>query len=656
MSREHANEAHLPRFVFRNANFLFIWSACLISAMGDHLSEMALLQERGGFERDDLTRVQALLSFAFFLPFVFGAPLAGWWADRFSRKWTLILSEFGRGAIVLTIPWLLPWLLGLNLGDYAIIVPVAATGMLATFFSPSKQALLPTLVREDQLVRANALIIPLGPIGTIISALVGGYLVDLAKSGVIHLDWNYRLDALTFGISGMFLIGLNLARARQYHRASKSTEGFTALLAGFRYVRQHRRVLQMILIGTVFWGCAGIVVAIVPALVRYLIGSSFTDAGLFRGLIGVGLILGSLIMTLIGPAMPLQLRVLLGLGGGTFWVLALDLAYLLHSQVLAGLSLVGIGGAGAALLVTVMASVQRFVPNSRRGRVFGVSDTLTMAAMVATSGALGLPHIPNLDQYIPYLVFVTAAILGGAFVVAWWTYFRRNAEPPHVQIVWWLVQTYARLWCRLKRIGPCTVPLRGPVIIASNHFAGVDAILLIASCTRRLPAFWVAREHYYHPLFGWPMRLNRCIPVNRENPGQSSFKAALQRLKDGGCLAVFPTGDFDVPGEPPLLPKTGAAALALRTGATIIPAYIGGTIYHRSPFVSYRLRHKARIVYGAPVDVGEFVGREKDRDALQALTERIYARIQALRPIALAEDETTRSPDSTGAIAPAAGH
>ena len=48
-----------------------------------------------------------------------------------------------------------------------------------------------------------------------------------------------------------------------------------------------------------------------------------------------------------------------------------------------------IGGAGAALLVTILSTIQHFVPDSRRGRVFGVSDMATMGAMVAASGLLG---------------------------------------------------------------------------------------------------------------------------------------------------------------------------------------------------------------------------------------------------------------------------
>ncbi len=71
-------ESALPDLLIRNSNFFLLWAAYGISAVGDHLSELALLHERGGVDRPDATRVQALISFGFFLPFVILAPIAGW--------------------------------------------------------------------------------------------------------------------------------------------------------------------------------------------------------------------------------------------------------------------------------------------------------------------------------------------------------------------------------------------------------------------------------------------------------------------------------------------------------------------------------------------------------------------------------------------------
>ena len=278
----------LPDWLVRNRNFVLLWAAYGISAFGDHLSEMALLQRAGGFARDDITRVQALMTFSFFAPFVFLGPLAGWWADRFSRKWTMVAADLIRAAAIFSVPliFVLPNIERVledpRFRDYVVALPLAVTGAFAAFFSPARQAMVPTLIRPDQLVRANAMISALGTIGAILSAVAGGKLVDWAVAGHFGLEWNYRLDALTFMVSGVLLVGILMSRTRAAPHPPLSGV-WSPLRQGFRYVWQHRRILRVILLGTVFWAAAGVVISVVPAIVRDIFGGQFFDAGMYRG-------------------------------------------------------------------------------------------------------------------------------------------------------------------------------------------------------------------------------------------------------------------------------------------------------------------------------------------------------------------------------------
>lgn len=420
------SEPRLPNLLIHNRNFMLLWGAYGISALGDHLSEQALFYTVGGFDRDDSIRVQALMQFCFFLPFVVLAPVAGWWADRFSRKWTMIGADLVRCAIMASLPWLVPGLLGWGLGDYSIGLPLMLAGAFATFFSPARQAMVPTLIRDDQLVRANAMISGLGTIGAILSAVIGGYLVDLALKGHIHLDWNYRLDAMTFIFSALLLVGITLSKSRAIpHQITGGI--WTPMRQGFGYVRQHRRVLQIILLGTVFWASAGVVSSVIPAIVRDIFGGDFTDIGIYRGLIAAGLAIGATILTILGPRVRTSLSVQIALFGAGVWVLGLDAALIFKlGKVFSGLCLFMIGVHGAGILVSVMVVIQRLVPDSRRGRVFGVADMCTMAAMVASTGLLGLPHIEHLDRHIPWLLGITGAGLLTTLVMAWRVYRQPN--------------------------------------------------------------------------------------------------------------------------------------------------------------------------------------------------------------------------------------
>lgn len=618
----------MPDWLVQNRNFVFLWAAYGVAAIGDHLSEQALLKASGGLRRDDVTRVQALMSVAFFLPFVLLGPLAGWWSDRFSRKWTMVMADLLRAAIVVNMALIVKTLqstLPADLRDFAIVLPLLPVGLFAAFFSPARQAMLPTLIRDDQLVRANALISALGTIGTIISAVVGGWLVD--RYGPDH---NFQVNAVTFVLSAVFVGSILMSRSRQ--TAHPPLEGvLTPLIAGFRYVRQHRRILEMVLLGTVFWAAAGAVIAVVPAIVKAYFGESYTAAGTFRGIMGIGLATGAAVMTILGPTLPVQLAVLISLFCGGAWIVLLTICHALHlGQVLTGICLFGIGGAGAALLVTIMATVQRFVPDSRRGRVFGVNDTATMGAMVAASAAIGVPHIPNLDRYIPLILSITAAGFGIALIVAWRVYRRGSELSP---VTWFTVACigfFAKFWCRAKRIGPCTVPARGPALIAANHSSGIDPIMIIATCPRRLPAFLVAREYYRKKIAKFFCSMNDCIPVDRENPGKSFLSGALQTFERNGALGIFPQGRFQVPGEAENEPLAGVGAIALRTGVPVIPVHISGAQYRDSPFASFFVRHNVRVKYGNPIDLSAFAGRERDKQAAIEVSQLIMQKIKEL--------------------------
>ncbi len=620
----------LPDWLVQNRNFVLLWAAYGISAFGDHLSEMALLHESGGIARDDITRVQALMTFFFFLPFVACGPLAGWWADRFSRKWTMIAADLARFLVMGTLPWTLPLLVGMQLGDFAFAAPLALAGVFAAFFSPARQAMVPTLIRSDQLVRANALISALGTICGILSAVVGGELVKAARIGNLHLNWNYWLDALTFVGSAALLVWIALARTRAVPSEVRSGI-LTPVVQGFAYVRRHRRILQIILLGTVFWAAAGVVISVLPALVRDVFGGDYDAIGRYRGLIVAGLAIGAGLLTVVGPALPVSLAVLAGVSGATFWMLALDATLVFKlGRVATGAALLMIGIHGAAILVSVMVVIQRFVPDSRRGRVFGVSDMATMAAIVATAGLLGLPKIDHLDRHIPWLLAITAAGLGATLVVAWREYRRGASLPPIPWLVWRLTRLYAAFWCRAQRIGPCTVPAQGPVILAANHLSGVDPLVIVGTCPHRLPGFVVEQKYYRFPLANWFMRLNQCVPVDRTNPGKSFLTNTLRRLKEGGCLGIFPQGTYVEPGEAEPPAKSGLGLLALRTGAPVIPIHIVGAGYAANPFVALFRRHRVRIRYGKPVDLSAFIGRERDKDAPQLVSDLILREIYAL--------------------------
>jgi 1-acyl-sn-glycerol-3-phosphate acyltransferase len=183
-----------------------------------------------------------------------------------------------------------------------------------------------------------------------------------------------------------------------------------------------------------------------------------------------------------------------------------------------------------------------------------------------------------------------------------------------------------RLYFRLKVTGREHLPGMGPGIIVPNHTSFLDPPLLSAVVPRVI-YFLMLSKHYYHPRWHWLFSRLPCIPMERGRANMRALKECLQVLKHNQLLCMFPEGgisrEYKVEGL-----KQGAALLALRTQAPIIPAGINGaaealSLRHRFP------RPKPiTINFGAPIHVSS--AGTRDKDVLQEITEKTMSSVESL--------------------------
>lgn len=186
-----------------------------------------------------------------------------------------------------------------------------------------------------------------------------------------------------------------------------------------------------------------------------------------------------------------------------------------------------------------------------------------------------------------------------------------------------------RVWYRLKRVGPCTIPQNGPAIVTANHTCSADPMMIYAGCGYRKIAFMIAQEFANLPVGGWFVRLIECIPVRRDGRDAAATREAMRRIRDGHVISIFIQGRIPKPGQQ-VPPKDGVALLALRTGAPVIPVHLSGNQYRDGIFAGILARHRTRVRFGPPVDLSDF-GGSTEGDNVSKATERIWAAIQALR-------------------------
>ncbi|MFO0973824.1 MAG: MFS transporter [Phycisphaerae bacterium] len=623
-----------PDLLLRNRNFALLWCAYGISALGDHLSEMGLLQLQDALNPrvEDMISRKALMTFCFFVPFFLLGPAMGWLADRFARRRLMIFADLVRALCMVELPPLLFALqrwwdpsapAGGPIAPGVTVLPLLVVGVFAAMFSPARSALLPTLIQPSQLVRANALTAGLGMIATIASYALGGWLVEHAG-----VRWNFRVDGLTFVGSAMLVACIVVPR-RRAPAARTASEG-SPIVQGLRYVRDHRRVAEVIAVSAVLWTAAAIVNSLIPALVKRVFGGGYMDIGKYQGLLGAGLLTGALLLTLFGDALRSELAMSWSLmmsgAAGLFTTAGLLLN---GGRVWCGAGIFLIGLFGAGVQVGVAALLQRMVPNQIRGRVFGVHDLATIAGLLLATGLLGIPRWPGIDRYLPALTGLTAAGLLAAGVTTTRVRLRRGRFG--AAITFWrnLNEFYCRLWSRARRVGRCTIPAEGPVIVAANHHSSLDPFLLSATSPNRYISFMVAREFTKLPGFRRLLELVECVPVNRSGMDVASVKAALRHLSSGRALGIFPQGGIVSPDDRSE-PRDGVGLLALRSGATVIPAFVSGVQHTKSVAWPFLRRQRARVRYGPAVDLSRFAGREGDRAAYTEASAEIMRAIRAL--------------------------
>jgi 1-acyl-sn-glycerol-3-phosphate acyltransferase len=181
------------------------------------------------------------------------------------------------------------------------------------------------------------------------------------------------------------------------------------------------------------------------------------------------------------------------------------------------------------------------------------------------------------------------------------------------------------------------IPRTGGVVVCPNHISYADPLTLAHFIydAGRAPRFLAKAALFEIPLVGRLLRGAAQIPVLRASKDASlAFSAAVGAVERGECVCIYPEGT--VTRDPQLWPmvgKTGAARVALATGAPVIPVAQWGPQeilppYHKVPRIL--ARHRIRIVAGPPVDLSEYEDRELSTAVLRAATEKIMSAITTL--------------------------
>jgi len=178
--------------------------------------------------------------------------------------------------------------------------------------------------------------------------------------------------------------------------------------------------------------------------------------------------------------------------------------------------------------------------------------------------------------------------------------------------------------------GAENIPARGPVLLAINHRSYMDPPYLSMITGRQLHL--MAKEQLFTiPVFGPYIRAMGAFPVKRGVADRGAIRQAIDELKAGHVLGIFPEGTRADPGT--LLPaERGFALIAKQTGIPIVPVALEGTDKVHPKHAKRLHRAHVTATIGKPATAGEMLSANADptKDALTVIGEATTRMIAAL--------------------------
>jgi MFS family permease len=377
-----------------DSSFSALWTGQLVSALGDRIHQVAL-----AYVVYDATN-SALAVGAVFLvatiPNLLFSPIAGAFVDRWDHREVMIVSDLLRAGIVLLIP--LAAVTNLALA-YPLVFLVTTVSI---FFRPAKGAILPRIVRSDDLVPANSALWVGETFADIGGYLIAGLFVALLGSQLPLAFW---VDSVTYIASAVLIASIAVApvgraaasaAADAAAGAAKGIGGAIRTFAteigeGWRFLRGETALLANTLLAVAAQFMLGIFLALTPVYASTAIDlGGFTDRegyAFLEGAIGAGNLVGGFLIGLVGSRLSLGRMVIVGyvVTGGFVALMAL-----VGNLPLAIGMAFGVGVGNLAFVIPSQTLFQRRTPPEMMGRVLGLRFSLVFGSMTLAMGVGGV--------------------------------------------------------------------------------------------------------------------------------------------------------------------------------------------------------------------------------------------------------------------------
>ena len=545
----------------------------------------------------------SMVGAVFIFPFFIFSGYAGYAADAFNKRTVLIITKAFE-IIAVTVGFFAFWSGRIEL----MLATLFLMAVHSTFFSPAKYGIVPEMLPDSELSRANGLLemstffaIIIGTsTGTIMYSvlkgnltIVGAFLIAIAIAGTL----------MSFGIPRVPSSG---AQARfRLNPWGEIGQGFKSLM---------KEKLLLFTVGgiTYFWFMGSLLQMDILLLGKEVMGLTDFWVGILITFLAIGIGTGSIVAgKLSGDKVEPGLVPLGSIGMGLFSIL---LALSPESYPRTAAAMIMVGFSGGLFIVPLNALLQQKSGSEEKGRIIATNNFVNTVGILLASGVLWLMsevfRIPA-DSIILVFGIVT-------LVATFWMF---KALPDFLlRFVFWML---THTLYNIKIVGQENVPTKGPALLVSNHMSFVDAFL-VGACVQRFIRFMIYEYFYEIKAIKWLLRLMKAVPIADGNKREvlRSLSAAREELRAGHMVCVFAEGSITRTGN--LLPfKKGFERIVEGLDVPIIPVHLDrvwGSIFSFKG-LKFFWKLPTHFPYPVTVSFGEPLIGAKAHEVRQAVME-----------------------------------
>ncbi len=408
--------------------FLPMFITQFFGALNDNVYKQALLLviTYGWIQQQtaDVSTLNNLAALLFILPYFIFSATAGQIADKYERS--RLVRYLKISEIIIMILATVGFLIG-NL--WLLLLALFLLGTHSTFFGPIKYAILPEILKPNELMSGNALFQSGTSMAILIGMILGGAVISLSQGNLVWISSTVLIIAILGYISSTFI----LKQKVNPNNIQVDWNFFTTSFQTIKYAKSLPLIFTILLGNSWYWFYGATYLTQIPQLTQQYLYGNENVVSLLLTFFSVGIGVGSLLCRKIGGTEVNIKMVPIGAIGLTVFALylaasisfvpahtgeLLSLTEVFHQHasyyhVMIAITLLGISG--GFYIVPLYAMMQAYSPCSHRARVVAANNILNAIFMVTSAiFSIIVLSILNIDMKI---LFCITAILSAIFSI-----------------------------------------------------------------------------------------------------------------------------------------------------------------------------------------------------------------------------------------------